>query len=155
MVAMAERKFLVDGKPTSYCDLGYCDVGLDDFWQKCSDSDTELKYHAQDGTPLVNLELFPDLRKMTDKGHKLGLKVGWYGNNCICQERHTDEYKFYEADAKATVDYGFDSTKLDACGAQKDLVLWNKLLQKFKPSGMLIENCHWGTVPPFAPNATW
>ena len=153
MTAMAEKKFLVDGKPASYCDLGYCDVGLDDAWQKCSTS--ALKYHDEQGNPLINKLRFPDMRRMTAKAHSLGLKAGWYGNNCICKETRTDEYKFYKGDAEATVALGFDSIKLDGCGAQRNLGLWNDILQKLKPSGILIENCHWGTMPPFAPNATW
>jgi alpha-galactosidase len=28
-------RYTVDGVPTSLCDLGYCDVGLDDNWQQC------------------------------------------------------------------------------------------------------------------------
>eukprot|EP00954_Amorphochlora_amoebiformis_P003786 294416-Amorphochlora_amoeboformis.AAC.1 len=35
MDAMVVRKRLVNGVPTSLCDLGYCDVGLDDAWQEC------------------------------------------------------------------------------------------------------------------------
>ena len=32
MDGMVSRKRLVDGVPTSFCDLGFCDVGLDDGW---------------------------------------------------------------------------------------------------------------------------
>ena len=32
MDAMVSRERTVDGVPTSLCDLGYCDVGLDDNW---------------------------------------------------------------------------------------------------------------------------
>jgi hypothetical protein len=34
MDGMLEKKRMVDGVPTSLCDLGYCDVGLDDYWQE-------------------------------------------------------------------------------------------------------------------------
>jgi len=37
MVLVAARDRRVDGVPTSLCDLGYCDVGLDDGWQLCGD----------------------------------------------------------------------------------------------------------------------
>lgn len=57
---------------------------------------------------------------MTDYGHSLGLKVGWYGNNCICKEHYlkneTEIQNHYVGDAQAHIDYGFDSTKLDNCG---------------------------------------
>lgn len=37
---------------------------------------------------MVNTERFPDLKEMTDHGHKLGLTVGWYFNNCYrCHEK--------------------------------------------------------------------
>ena len=35
MDGMVRRDRSVDGVPTSLCDLGYCDVGLDDNWQQC------------------------------------------------------------------------------------------------------------------------
>merc|ERR1719378_847784 len=35
MDGMVKKTRTVDGKPTSLCDLGYCDVGLDDNWQNC------------------------------------------------------------------------------------------------------------------------
>ena len=37
----------VDGVPTSLCDLGYCDVGLDDNWQQCSATRGGLQFHAE------------------------------------------------------------------------------------------------------------
>ena len=45
----------------------------------------------------------------------------------------------------ATIAYGFDSTKLDGCGAEKDLF---KFYALFNASGksILIENCHWGSA---------
>lgn len=36
MDGMVKKTYTVDGKPTSLCDLGYCDVGLDDNWQVCA-----------------------------------------------------------------------------------------------------------------------
>lgn len=155
MDALVARKFLVDGKATSLSDLGYRDVGLDDNWQKCGDIFSKLKYHDKQGNPIVNTELFPDLKAMTNKAHKLGLKAGWYANNCICKEDSASDDRFYEGDVKALVKYGFDSIKLDGCGSQKDVPLWNELLQKSVPSGIVIENCHWGYIPPATPNATW
>ena len=51
----------MDGVPTSLCDLGYCDVGLDDNWQQCSATRGGLQFHAEDGTPLVNTGTLPPL----------------------------------------------------------------------------------------------
>lgn len=141
MDGLVARRWKVDGQLRSYCDMGYCEIGLDDVWQRCNNS-SPLKYHDKDGNPVVNTRKFPDLRSMTDRAHRLGLKAGWYGNNCACHETRTAELKFYEGDVKATVAYGFDSIKLDGCGAQKNVSLWSKLFKKYKPSGVLIENCH-------------
>ena len=51
----------------------------------------------------------------------------------------------YQGDAKAMIDYGFDSAKFDGCGPHTDLLYYQQLLtnsQGKKP--VLIENCHWG-----------
>merc|ERR1711871_795357 len=48
MDGMVDKKRSVDGVPTSLCDLGYCDVGLDDNWQKCSSYGTDkYTYHDE------------------------------------------------------------------------------------------------------------
>lgn len=162
MDGMARRERLVDGVPTSLCDLGYCDVGLDDGWQACgSHAGGALHYHdAATGRPLVNETRFPSLLNMTTRAHSLGLRAGWYGNNCICADHATGEKKFYAADVAAMRAFGFDSWKLDGCGAQTDLGLWDELLRESKAESgrqeILVENCHWGSVKPAAPtfNAT-
>ena len=41
----------------------------------------------------------------------------WYGNNCICRD-HCDSDACYQEDVNALIEYGFDSVKLDGCGAQ-------------------------------------
>ena len=101
MDGMMRKDRTVDGVPTSLCDLGYCDVGLDDNWQQCSTTRGGLQFHDEDGTPLVNTDRFPDMAAMTAHAHKLGLTAGWYGNNCICSERKTAARRFYEGDVKA------------------------------------------------------
>ena len=107
MDGMVSRERTVDGVPTSLCDLGYCDVGLDDNWQDCGAGDANYTFHLDDGSPVVDLSLFPDFKQMTDHAHALGLTAGWYGNNCICSERNTDERKFYEGDVAAFSAFGF------------------------------------------------
>merc|ERR1719454_1554252 len=66
MEGMVSKKRSVDGVPTSLCDLGYCDVGLDDNWQLCGSPDAApgMHYHDINGNPIVNTKLFPDLQKM-------------------------------------------------------------------------------------------
>lgn len=162
MDAMVKRdpRYTVDGKPTSLCDLGYCDVGLDDNWQRCGKYGAEeYTYHDEDGNPIVNTDTFPSLKNMTSKAHSLGLTAGFYGNNCICSDHKTNERKFYQGDVNALREFGFDSWKLDGCGAQLDLQLWNDLIKASAPTTgrkeIMVENCHWGSAPPFKPNRTW
>lgn len=146
MDAMVDRSRLVDGEPTSLLDLGYSDVGLDDNWQLCGDYDG-YTYHERSLFPVVNRERFWDFEKMTRKAHDLGLTAGWYLNNCICSDTCGDE-DCYRGDAAALFEFGFDSVKLDGCGAQTNLDLWASLLD----NQIMIENCHWGNT---VPNATW
>mmetsp|Transcript_19909 Transcript_19909/g.39077 ORF Transcript_19909/g.39077 Transcript_19909/m.39077 type:complete len:454 (-) Transcript_19909:128-1489(-) len=145
----------VNGRPVntggiSLLDLGFNDVGLDDNWQACNKG-FHNTFHDQQGMPLINTELFPDLKKMTDDIHALGLKAGWYGNNCICAEKKNvwSNNAHYIGDVKAHFLYGFDSTKLDGCGAFWDLNIYYQLFNQGMHAGkMMIENCHWGrTVP--------
>ena len=118
MDAMVDRSRLVDGKPTSLLDLGYDNCGLDDNWQACGAG--ALKgFHDTEGNPIVNTKLFPNMSAMTEYGHKLGLRVGWYMNNCICGEhQYTDTStpsiaQIMEKSAAAVANYGFDGVKLD------------------------------------------
>merc|ERR1719230_793128 len=118
---------------SSFCDLGYCDVGLDDNWQVGDCGNPPMHYHEADGTPKVNLQLFPDFKKMTDHAHKQGLTSGWYGNNCIHSDHCRNETECdmqIRADVKALREYGFDSWKLDGCGGEHDLVYFNKIIQE-------------------------
>lgn len=50
-----------------------------------------------------------------------------------------------QGDVAALHAFNFDSVKLDGCGGETDLVLFNKYMQAAgKP--ILVENCHWGKV---------
>ena len=132
MASMVRRssRYTVDGVPTSLCDLGFCDVGLDDNWQACGrHGEGGYMYHDEEGNPLVNSERFPSMKSMTSYAHSLGLTAGWYGNNCICSEKKTGDRRFYAGDVRAMREMGFDSWKLDGCGAQTDMQLWSDLIQ--------------------------
>lgn len=158
MDGMVSTKRMVNGKPTSLCDLGYCDVGLDDNWQACGSPDAApgMKYHDKAGNPIVNLDRFPDFNAMTDHAHKLNLTSGWYGNNCICSDhcKGPDECTAQIAgDVAALRKYNFDAWKLDGCGGETDLVQVNAYIAKAgKP--IMVENCHWGSKYPFKPDRT-
>lgn len=155
MDGMVKRTRMVDGKPTSLCDLGYCDVGLDDNWQNCTGGAAfGTNFHDADGNPIVRPDKFPNMKDMTDHAHKLGLTAGWYGNNCICAEKHTADSKYYVGDVKALNDFGFDSVKLDGCGVQTDLEQYYELMNA-SGKAITVENCHWGSKIPFKPTKTW
>merc|ERR1719414_1566858 len=114
---MVSRSRLVDGVPTSLCDLGFCDVGLDDAWQECGKGKGGYHYHDEDGRSLVNFTRFPDMSKMTRHAHKRNLTAGWYGNNCICSEGKAATNAMYEEDVRYLTEvFHFDSVKLDGCG---------------------------------------
>ena len=129
-------------------------------WQMCGHYGPEgYTYHDVDGNPLINYQRFPSFQKMTTKAHGLGLTSGWYGNNCICSDNKTADKKFYAGDVKAMRALGFDSWKLDGCGAQTDMQLWHDLIEETPPTtgrkAIMVENCHWGSRRPYEPNATW
>jgi alpha-galactosidase len=86
-------------------------VGLDDNWQACG-AGVNGSFHTIDGRPIINEARFPDMKAMTvrqpqlspaaravvprsapawpyqAKARSLGLKPGWYMNNCrACSNR--------------------------------------------------------------------
>jgi len=151
MTGISSRKRQVNGVPTSLADLGYSDVGLDDNWQLCGKyGPNGYTFHNADGFPIVNPARFPDFIAMTTYAHSLNLTAGWYGNNCICSD-HCSDITCYQGDVDAVIAYGFDSIKLDGCGAERDLDTYAALFNATGKS-ILIENCHWGGT---VPNATW
>ena len=142
-------------------DLGYCNVGLDDNWQACDDNVAApgMHYHDVTGKSIVNTQRFPDLKALTDKAHELGLTAGWYHNNCICADHCRNETECelqIQQDAWAIVEYGFDAVKLDGCGGQLNLTLFDAYLRQYSAQHdnpmIEIENCHWGKNVPTNPN---
>lgn len=91
---------------------------------------------------------------------------GRYHNNCRCHDHCTSPVCF-AADVNATLALGFDSVKIDGCGAEEDVALWDALfnhsirvMQGSKTAGgqpgMLIENCHNGLyTKDFGPPSAW
>lgn len=153
--AMVSRARTVDGVPTSLADLGYTDVGLDDGWQLDNSGPGGKGYHNASGWPLVNTTRFPSLGGMVARAHSLNLTAGWYANNCHDSEGGSGEpapLSRYLGDAAALRAYGFDSHKLDSCGAEKNMQLWSDLLP-----GTVLENCKnapWFPEPPYKPGSS-
>lgn len=116
-----------NSRGSSLSSLGYKSVGLDDAWQLCgSYGPNNYTYHLEDGTPVVDLARFPSLSGMCAHAHSLNLTCGFYGNNCICRDHVTDVSSF-AAEVNFVVAAGFDSVKLDGCGAQENIELWYDL----------------------------
>ena len=151
---------------TSLLDVGFSHCGLDDGWQAC-EAGVNGSFHNASGYPMPDLSRFPDMRSMTDHAHSLGIQMGWYGNNCHCVEKqavpswgpaaspgsdrwhhiHHDGVKHYQGDVQATIDFGFDGIKLDACGEFQNLSYFAELMNATgKP--ILVEDCHWGQDGP-------
>ena len=126
------------------------------FLKACGSPDAApgMHYHDIKGNPIVNHDRFPNFKDMTDHAHSLNLTSGWYGNNCDCSDHCRNEEECamqIEGDVKAMTSFNFDAWKLDGCGGEKDLVLFNKFMQQAgKP--IMVENCHWGSVTPFKPD---
>jgi alpha-galactosidase len=130
MRGLADRSRLVGGKHTSLAELGYSDIGIDDGWQKCGSYGPEkYRYHSALGNPVLDERKWPrGMVHLTDLAHSLNLTAGWYGNACGCVDGccsdHCDTLECFAGDINATLSFGFDSYKLDGCGAQRDIELW-------------------------------
>ena len=97
-------------------------------YQACK-TGVQGSFHNASGYPLIDKTKFPDMKAMTDHAHSIGLKMGWYANNCGCNEHQnvpswgppqttgklkfgkgplTDGLHHYEGEVQATIDFGFD-----------------------------------------------
>ena len=116
MDKLVEKRRYGGGDPISLADLGYATAGLDDAWQACG-TGINGSFHAADGTPLVNSTTFPNMGAMVEYGHKLGLGVGFYINNCICAENmwrgdQATEMVMFKGTVKAIAAWNFDGVKI-------------------------------------------
>ena len=82
-----------------------------------------------------------------------------YSDHCRNQ---TECDRQIRQDVKALLRYGFSSLKVDGCGNEIDLHVWNKYIEQYTTSNfttnttrrkILVENCH-GPDPKFKPNRT-
>ena len=150
---MVSKARNVNGVPTSLLELGYASAGIDDCWQACSSGVGGNGFHDASGYPIVDKTLFPSMKSMTQKAKSLGILPGWYGNNCKCAE-HRNACKpnasapsiCMKGDVRATLDFGFESIKLDGCGVEHGISQWAEL---FNATGkaVMIENCGNGPKP--------
>ena len=129
MSAMANTKrpvWNITGKRpiASLMDVGYGRAGLDDNWQLChggvaGPGSKVGSFHDKNGVPLINTSRFPDMKGMVSFAHTLGLKIGFYDNNCICGEgssRLTPDMvrRDVAGDVAYIASVGFDGLKVGA-----------------------------------------
>jgi hypothetical protein len=81
---------------------------------------------------------------MTEKAKALGLNPGWYQGNCHCSDHRCSGDECYAGDVQATLDFGFESIKIDSCSVDKNVQKMSDLINSTSESPILIENCHNG-----------
>jgi hypothetical protein len=80
-------------------------------------------------------------------------------NNCYCADPSSAE-RFFEGDVKFLTDAGLDGVKIDGCGGERDISLYQQLLNQ-TGTNFLISDCHDSraaadpSIPRAPPNATW
>ncbi|MDR1813786.1 MAG: putative Ig domain-containing protein [Tannerella sp.] len=98
--------------------FGYTFVNIDDGWEVKTNSDDPVLGGAvrnDDGTIRTNKN-FPDMKKMTDYIHSLGLKAGLYSSPGVTTCAGYAGSLGHEAqDVKSYCDWGFDFLKYDWC----------------------------------------
>ena len=139
--ALALSRPLPNGSVTSLLALGFDSVGIDEGYEGCG-LGVNGTVHYADGTPTIDPKRFPNMSALVQYAHAAGVKIGLYLNGCGCNER-VERAINYAGDVALTVALGFDSVKIDSCGAQKNMTLYGAL---FNASGraVQVENCHQG-----------
>lgn len=132
----------------SLADLGFVSVGVDDGWQACRDKSFNKHsgnfdgiFHDTLGIPQLNETRFPNLYALSHHAHARGVKLGWYFNNCFCNELGRVEWGGHpRQDVAFLVKYELDEVKVDGCGPAHDINRWRSLIAD---SGrqILLENC--------------
>jgi len=128
----------------SLADAGYVRVGIDEGWENCSGADPAggMRQHDEAGFPLINVERFPDMKRLVAYGHSKGVKMGWYLNGCACGEAK-ERLPNYRGDVQRLAEFGFDAVKIDGCGAATNMTFYAQLMAQTNKT-YEIENCHWG-----------
>jgi hypothetical protein len=67
-----------------------------------------------------------------------------FNTNSICSPKeHVEKEINYAGDISDQHKFGFDGTKIDGCGRQRNQTLYAQLMQE-SGKNYTIENCHWG-----------
>lgn len=127
-------------------DLGFVSVGVDDGWQSCNDGvfhDGVFHgvFHDAAGIPQLNRTRFPNLHALSHYAHSRGIKLGWYFNNCWCNELGKVSWGGHpDHDVAFLAEYELDEVKVDGCGPAHDIARWKALIANTgRP--ILLENC--------------
>ena len=118
-----------------------------DGWQACHSGPGGIGFHNETGSPNVNLTRFPDLKALTARARKLGLRPGWYGSNDGCSDKSPrcalqpdGGDMCYAGDVAATIDFGFESVRLDGGSSERNMTHW-ALLYNRTGKAVLLEDC--------------
>jgi alpha-galactosidase len=103
--------------------FGYAYVNIDDGWEIKSGSDDPVVGGPErhpDGTIRTNRN-FPDMKRMTDYIHRLGLKAGLYSSpgRTTCGG-YAGSFGHEAQDIRSYTDWGFDFLKYDWCSYGKE-----------------------------------
>ena len=94
-------------------DHGWTNINIDDGWEIFGESDAPKR--SRTGEILTN-EKFPDMKKLGDDIHALGLKYGIYSSpGTLTCGGYTASYKHEYQDARTFAKWGIDYLKYDLC----------------------------------------
>jgi alpha-galactosidase len=129
MLAQAAALAKVSDLGPSLLSLNYSEIGIDDGWQQCG-AGVNGTFHDAHGHAIWDTAKFPDARAMVKEAKaKYGVGIGWYGNNCACNEREGHTWPWFgqghlRQDAQMAADLGFSGIKIDGCGPALNMSLW-------------------------------
>lgn len=116
---LSAAKAMVD---SGLIDYGWASINIDDAWTNAPKSDAPLisgPSRNDDGTIVVNKK-FPDMKKLVDAIHAMGLRAGIYSSpgplNC---GGFVGSFGFERQDAEQYAAWGFDYLKYDWCGYER------------------------------------
>ena len=120
---------------------GWTYINIDDCWEIQPGSRNPLTSGiARDENGMINTNAkFPDMKRLVDKIHSLGLKAGLYSSpgpyTCA---GFTGSYQFEKQDAKRWAEWGFDYVKYDWC-SYGSIAKDNGLFELKKPYAVMNE----------------
>lgn len=116
-------------------DHGWTNINIDDGWEIFGKSDAPKR--SRKGEILTN-EKFPDMKKLGDDIHALGLKFGIYSSpGPLTCGGYTASYKHEYQDARTFAKWGIDYLKYDLCSYRNFMNNQNSV-EELKPPYILM-----------------